>query len=210
MKNSIIFLVLVLVCSTVGYSTTHIIGNSGFTFTPADLTINLGDTVNFVVASIHQPREVDKATWDANGTTSNGGFDLPLGGGIVVLTQTGTHYYVCVPHASLGMKGTITVNAVTGVKDISQTIPETFNLMQNYPNPFNPSTTISFSLPSKSFVSLKVYDVIGNEVATIVNQELSAGNYTKQWNAENMSSGVYYYQLKAGTFSETKKLVLLR
>ena len=127
-----------------------------------------------------------------------------------MLTQTGTHYYVCVPHAAFGMKGTITVNAVTGVKDISQTIPETFNLMQNYPNPFNPSTTISFSLPSKSFVSLKIFDVIGNEIATIVNQELSAGNYTKQWNAENMSSGVYYYQLKAGNFSETKKLVLLR
>ncbi len=210
MKKSIILLVLILGCSTVCYSTTYIIGNSGNTFTPDTLSINLGDTVNFVVASIHQPREVDQATWNANGTTSNGGFDLPHGGGIVVPTQTGIHYYVCVPHAAFGMKGTITVNPVTDVKDISQTIPGTFNLMQNYPNPFNPSTTISFSLPSKSFVSLKIFDVIGNEIATIVNQELSAGNYTKQWNAENMSSGVYYYQLKAGNFSETKKLVLLR
>jgi endoglucanase len=88
--------------------------------------------------------------------------------------------------------------------------PAKYSLIQNYPNPFNPSTTISFSLPSKSIVSLKVFDLTGKEIAIIVSQELSAGTYSRQWNAANMSSGIYFYQLQAGTYTETKKLVLLR
>ena len=89
-------------------------------------------------------------------------------------------------------------------------IPSQYALYQNYPNPFNPSTVIAFSLPSKSFVSLKVFDILGKEIATIVSEELSAGNYSRQWNAAMMSSGIYFYRLQAGTFTETKKLILLR
>ena len=92
----------------------------------------------------------------------------------------------------------------------STDLPPHFSLGQNYPNPFNPMTTISFSLPSKSFVSLKVFDVIGRKVATIVSEELSAGNHSRKWNAANITSGMYFYVLNAGSFSETKKLVLLR
>jgi hypothetical protein len=99
---------------------------------------------------------------------------------------------------------------VTDVKLNNSSIKE-FALSQNYPNPFNPSTTISFSLPSKSVVSLKIFDMLGREIATIVNNEmLSAGNYSKQWNAQGCCSGVYFYRLRAGTFTETKKLILLR
>ena len=89
-------------------------------------------------------------------------------------------------------------------------IPQTFSLAQNYPNPFNPSTTISFSLPSQSFVSLKVFDIVGREVATIVSEEMPAGAYTRQWNAAKMSSGIYFYRLQAGSYTQTKKLVLLK
>src|SRR5271157_2217277 len=119
MKKAIILSLFTLATTRIGFSTTHTITNSGFTFSPSSITINLGDTVEFVLASIHAAREVDQATWNANGTTSNGGFDLQFGGGTVVLTQTGTHYYVCPPHASLGMKGTIMVNASVDVKTIS-------------------------------------------------------------------------------------------
>jgi len=83
-------------------------------------------------------------------------------------------------------------------------------LRQNYPNPFNPITSISFSLPLKSFISLKIFDLLGREVATIVSEQLSAGNHAIKWNAVNMSSGIYFYRLQAGSFTETKKLVLLR
>ena len=97
---------------------------------------------------------------------------------------------------------------VTGVREISA--PLTFTLNQNYPNPFNPSTNISFSIPSKSFVSLKIYDRLGREVATIFSEEISAGYYTRKWNAANIPGGIYFYRLKAGSFTETKKLILLR
>jgi hypothetical protein len=83
-------------------------------------------------------------------------------------------------------------------------------LEQNYPNPFNPSTSISFTLPSKSFVSLKVFDLLGREVATLVNEQKPAGTYTQKWNAANVSSGIYFYRLQADKFTETKKLVLLK
>lgn len=91
-----------------------------------------------------------------------------------------------------------------------QPIPDSYDLFQNYPNPFNPTTNISFSLPTRSFVSLKVFEVIGREVTTIVSEELSAGSYTRQWNGEGKASGVYFYRLQAGTYVETKRLMLLR
>lgn len=88
--------------------------------------------------------------------------------------------------------------------------PGKFELRQNYPNPFNPTTTISFTLPSKSFVSLKVFDVLGREISTLVSEEMPAGTYTRQWKAGRLASGVYFYRLQTGSFTETKKLVLLR
>jgi hypothetical protein len=83
-------------------------------------------------------------------------------------------------------------------------------LSQNYPNPFNPTTTINFSIPKSGFVTIKVYDVLGREVTTLVSQELSAGNYKQQWNANRMPSGIYFYRLQSGSFTETKKLILLK
>lgn len=87
--------------------------------------------------------------------------------------------------------------------------PVQYHLAQNYPNPFNPTTTISFDLQSKSFVTLKIYDLLGNEVSTLLAEELTAGAYSKQWNAAGFASGVYFYQLRAGTFIKAKKLILL-
>jgi hypothetical protein len=89
-------------------------------------------------------------------------------------------------------------------------IPQKYSLEQNYPNPFNPTTNISFSLPSRALVTLKIFDIIGREVAVVVKEELSAGNHTRQWNATNSASGIYFYRLQAGKYVATKKLVLLR
>jgi mannose/cellobiose epimerase-like protein (N-acyl-D-glucosamine 2-epimerase family) len=94
-------------------------------------------------------------------------------------------------------------------------IPEGFELMQNYPNPFNPSTTLSFVIGHSSFVSLKVYDILGNEVATLVNEEKPAGRYEIEFNVAQVSrpeiaSGVYFYQLNAGGFVQTRKMILIK
>jgi hypothetical protein len=85
-----------------------------------------------------------------------------------------------------------------------------FNLYQNYPNPFNPVTKIKYSIPQSSFAVLKVYDLLGNEVATLMNEEKQSGIYEVEFNASNLSSGIYFYQLKAGDFISTKKFVLLK
>jgi len=99
---------------------------------------------------------------------------------------------------------------VTGIENISLEFPEKFMLEQNYPNPFNPSTTIHFSVPTSEFVTLKVFDVLGNEVATLVNEEQPAGNYEIEFSPAGLSSGIYFYKLHAGSFVETKKMILIR
>ena len=88
-------------------------------------------------------------------------------------------------------------------------VPQQFGLSQNYPNPFNPSTTIAFSLPQADFVTLKIYNVLGKEIASLVSERLSAGNYQYQWNATGMAAGVYFYQLRTDKFSQTRKMVLM-
>jgi photosystem II stability/assembly factor-like uncharacterized protein len=102
------------------------------------------------------------------------------------------------------------VTIPTSVFQTPNVPPKDFSLSQNYPNPFNPSTVISYSLPANGPVTLKVYDVLGREVAVLVSGQMSAGGHSVQWNAENYPSGVYFYRLQAGSFVETKKLVFLK
>ena len=89
-------------------------------------------------------------------------------------------------------------------------LPTNFVLNQNYPNPFNPTTTISYSVPKTSLVTIKVYDILGREVAVLVNEEKAGGNYEIKFNASNLSSGVYMYRFQAGTFIQSKKMLLLK
>jgi hypothetical protein len=96
------------------------------------------------------------------------------------------------------------------VYEISSNIPDNFDLSQNYPNPFNPSTKIEYSIPEASFVQLKVYDILGNEVAELVNEEQSAGTYRADFIADNLSSGFYVAQLRAGDYTKTIKMTLLK
>ncbi|MCX6173705.1 MAG: T9SS type A sorting domain-containing protein [Ignavibacteriales bacterium] len=210
MKKTFIVLLITLTATSISFSKTYIINNSGTSFSPGSITINVGDTVKFVLESIHNAREVSQATWNANGTTSNGGFDLPNGGGIVVLNQVGIHYYVCVPHASFGMKGTITVNNATDVKTISEIIPNNFILNQNYPNPFNPSTSITYSLPNTGYITLEVFNMIGQRVATLIDGIENAGSHQIQFNANKIASGIYFYRIQFNSLTLTKRMMLMK
>jgi len=89
-------------------------------------------------------------------------------------------------------------------------VPKNFELSQNYPNPFNPTTTIEYSIPKDANVSIKIFDVLGKEVATLVNEQRSAGTYIINWNASNFSSGLYFYRITAGEFTDTKKMFLVK
>ncbi len=105
----------------------------------------------------------------------------------------------------------------TDVEREDEILPEAFSLKQNYPNPFNPTTTIKFTIPASlnpsqggTLISLKIYDVLGNEVITLVNEEQSAGEYEVKLNGSKLSSGIYFYQLKAGSISEIRKMILMK
>ncbi len=155
----------------------------------------------------------------------------------VATTDLGILYYINTTTKSTGKKNTSTPVSFNSINFVSSTrgysaggdpatfyttfepptnvgkispVPQSLALYQNYPNPFNPTTNISFSIPTQSFISLKVFDILGREFATIVSEIMPAGTYTKQWNAANMSSGIYFYRLQAGKYDETKKLVLIR
>jgi N-acetylneuraminic acid mutarotase len=98
----------------------------------------------------------------------------------------------------------------SNVIEVDAGLPKQFALEQNYPNPFNPSTTIRYQLPVASEVKLEVYDVLGKKIATLVNERQSAGSYQVVWNASGLSSGTYFYRLQAGTFVETKKMIMVK
>jgi len=112
------------------------------------------------------------------------------------------------PIAIFGLETKLTDQIVSVA--IEETIPDGFVLKQNYPNPFNPSTKIKYSVPQTSQVQIKVFDVLGNEIETLISEEKPTGSYEVQFNASELSSGIYFYKLQAGNFIETKKMLLLK
>ena len=110
--------------------------------------------------------------------------------------------------------GTATIGAGDGPVAISyaggSSLPAEFSLAQNYPNPFNPKTRIEFTLPSDAKVSIKVFNILGEEVASLVDRALEAGYQSVDWDAANMPSGIYLYRITAGSFSASRKMLLLK
>ncbi|RPI17458.1 MAG: T9SS C-terminal target domain-containing protein [Ignavibacteriae bacterium] len=134
----------------------------------------------------------------------------------VETTQTGTYTHLQKARTGYNLwairnnGGISKYTAPIGIKSISSEVPQSFSLSQNYPNPFNPKTIINFQLPMSNFVKLIVYDMMGREVTTLVNEKLNPGTYEVDWNAINYPSGVYFYKLQTESFSETKKMVLVK
>jgi hypothetical protein len=149
-------------------------------------------------------------TYDANqdliafsGESWQGSAWLPSDGGLLVFDGPNYEDYY-------GYNVRIAYKLTTGLSANKAEVPTGFSLFQNYPNPFNPTTTISYELSANSFVSLKVYDVLGREVTTLVAKTQTAGNHSVTLDASNLPSGVYLYRLQAGIYSNTKKLLLLK
>ena len=102
------------------------------------------------------------------------------------------------------------VSTTTGITNLNTGVPEGYKLSQNYPNPFNPATNIQFSIPENTNVRITIYNSQGKEVTKLVNGEFAAGSYIAKWDASGISSGVYFYTIKAGNFNQTKKLLLVK
>jgi hypothetical protein len=154
-------------------------------------------------------------TWSALGSGSSNGVSVGgVSGGVYALAVSGNEVYVGGRFTEAGGVSAICVarwnSGTSRVEQLSPTAPKTFLLEQNYPNPFNPSTTIRYQLPVASEVKLEVYDVLGKKIATLVNERQSAGSYQVVWNASGLSSGTYFYRLQAGTFVETKKMIMVK
>jgi photosystem II stability/assembly factor-like uncharacterized protein len=195
-------------------------------------TTNGGDTWSLV-----HSQEGYNAGWGMSFTNSMTGYVCTGSGKVLKTTNAGVNwseqntpltenlYEIHFPSADTGYisswSGKIlktTNGGVTFIGKINNEVPEKFILNQNYPNPFNPSTNISFSIPSRVFVKVQIFNIMGKLVSELVNEELAPGNYEVTYNANKISSGVYYYRLTAGDhssssghgFSETKKMILIK
>lgn len=189
------------------------VGAGGNNFTPDSVNAVVGDFVKWVYISGFHTTTCDPntrpltslpagaATWNEPMNTTGQVF-------VYEIQVAGLYKYECIPH-SPNMNGVINAT-ISNVNIISQQVPESFNLSQNYPNPFNPSTSIEFSLSKSSFVTLKVYNLIGQEVATLVNENLSAGIYEATWNGSSFESGIYFYKINAEGYQETRKMILIK
>jgi protocatechuate 3,4-dioxygenase beta subunit len=192
------------------------IPDTGFAFIAGIVKDNLGNPINgaFVYAVDHTGEVYGLAISNERGLYNLSG--LVPGEYIVISdkegysisnSQSAVLNYETKPSVSLNFL--LTPDGVTEVKD-NEIVVSNFDLFQNYPNPFNPSTVISYQLPAASKVTLKVYNVLGNEVATLVNSNQNAGKYNVTFNGSGLSSGIYFYKIEAGTFTATKKLILMK
>ncbi|MBK5284649.1 MAG: hypothetical protein JJE25_04550, partial [Bacteroidia bacterium] len=173
MTKKLLFLAFVLY-SGVALCTNITIADAGFTFSPSTVTINLGDSVNFAIASAHNAAEVSQTTWNTNGNTQlPGGFSTPFGGGLVLPANltVGTHWYVCQAHASSGMKGIIIVQNTAGIA----TGPAAASLYLNTANPVTQELQVTYSIPKTTRLSIRVYNIIGIEVSAFVSASQTAG-----------------------------------
>ncbi len=145
-------------------------------------------------------------------------YDLPqtvnihledLFGGIVVNTDISGSGSFTIPDALDQIKVIVNYNNATDIEEETNLIND-YALYQNYPNPFNPSTKIQYSISSNQIVQIKIYDVLGKEITTLVNKEQSAGTYEVNFDGKGITSGIYFYSIKAGDFTETKSMILMK
>jgi len=186
--------------------TLHNVELSNFMFTPNMLTIEVGDTVRWTnVQGTHNVVADDLLFRNGDPAPAPWFYEF-------VFTTVGVIPYYCEPHGGpggSGMSGLITVENASSVNDDGITVDD-FELKQNYPNPFNPSTKISFVIPVSSVVKLKVFNLLGNEITTLLNEQLFAGEHTVSFNAAGLSSGIYFYALTVNGNTKTKEMVLLK
>ncbi len=217
--SSVIFFASAIMFSLSGLkldAATHVIkfgGSLGETYSPNSLTVATGDTIIW---------EGDFGFHPLSSTSvPAGAASFHNGTGTVfnyVVTAPGIYNYQCDAHFSFGMTGTFTAILTDVKNNLTSLLPNEFRLYQNYPNPFNPSTLINYQLPFSGTVTIKIYDALGKEVETLVNDRRTAGYYSVEFNAGKLSSGIYIYTISANNpslgsgqvLTQSKKMLLIK
>jgi plastocyanin len=210
MKKYLLFGAFALMISGFASGASVTIINSGFTFSPNDVTINAGDTIKFELASIHNALEVNEATWNANGNTPLlGGFNTPFGQSELTGLSAGVHYYVCSVHFAMGMKGKITVNESSGIVENEPGMKK-FNI---FPNPTDGKFTLQFNgLDGKTgswnrstpHTTVEMYNILGEKVADLSDLITSSSN---EINMSSVPDGIYFIRMDDNNTIYTEKLI---
>jgi plastocyanin len=190
----------------VGFAAKHTISNVANTFTPDTLIIEVGEDVEFSLENTHNAVEVIKDTWDANGNAPKSiGFSVPFGGGEVVFPFAGTYYYVCEPHASMGMKGVIIVRAATAISSVSNNNSN----FEVFPNPASDIMNFSYTLNSSGIVDIRIMNAAGVEVANILKESQDPGQYRKTYSLnKDLAPGNYYIRFNSANQSFISKMII--
>ncbi len=203
MKKILLSLVVALIAAVGMYAqNSDTIKDNGFAFSPAELTVDAGDTVVFVGSDFHPVLEVSEATWTDKGVTPlDGGFDFPSGSGKIKFTEAGVHYYVCTAHiVSYNMKGKITVVSTTAIPDISRNA-----LVAVYPNPLTGSTLyMTFKNHTQKNLAVSVFDLTGNLVLSS-NGSTSNGQYSVD--CTDLPRGLFLVKLSSDEGDSYTKIV---
>lgn len=202
-KKTILTLFLSAVVLTV-IAAKHTIVNSGFSFSPTELSINIGDEVTFSLESAHNVVEVNKTNWEANANTSNGGFSLGFGGGTIKFDSPGTYYYVCQPHASMGMKGKIIVSSTSSLQSSSLSQ----STMSVSPNPATDQFKVSLTVPGSQWVHIYMTDILGTRTKQLVPLQKVVDTYTNSFETSGIRKGAYMIVAEIGNKQTIKKLVI--
>jgi len=207
---------VLFICSAPAHATVHNITVGNNFLSPLGTTVMDGDTVRWIwnggvfhtiAADASSPKQ-----WNS-GTVNGAGFEFDLQ--FTSADGPGPFPYTCLNHPTL-MIDTIFVTIATDINDdLPQELPNRYSISQNYPNPFNLSTTIRYTIPTRSQVTISIYNVMGQKVNTIVDETKSAGSHTAYWDGTDkagkvVSTGVYFYRILAGDFVESKRMMLLK
>ncbi len=203
MKKTLLLLVCSVSLSLSSFATVHIVSDANFKFIPDSIVINTGDSVNFILATNHNVQEVDSITWAMNDATPlTGGFSAPFGGGFLLPSQLplGKHFYVCQPHADMGMKGIIVVEDIpSNVQKLAANASVSI-----YPNPGNGRFEISLNDLAFSYQNdLQIYNAAGQLLHHSIMK-----NAKQQVDLSNQPAGIYFLRMKMNEATITRRFII--
>ncbi len=207
MKRTITFLILNLVVSLGLFAANYSITISGISYSPATLTVNVGDNITISASTMHPLVQVDNTTWMAGGSTPmTGGWGTKTSDYTFTASASGTIYFVCSQHVSLGMKGKIIVNTTAGINTIHTSLSG-FNI---YPNPVSKNANLTFNLSETKNISINVFNTSGKMInEKVISQTFQSGTNNISLDVSNLQDGIYYIAIKTDDYYNIKPIVII-